>query len=65
MYDEVAKFHSITEAINYIRVARVNELLPWAYFEFGCNSGRTFSDAFYALQVYSTFGQAYFIKINK
>jgi hypothetical protein len=43
--DEVNKFQHITEAINYLRIAGVNNRLPQTYFEFGCHSGRTFSAA--------------------
>ena len=37
--DEKLKFVHLLEAINYVRIAGA----PYAYFEFGCHSGRTFS----------------------
>ncbi len=39
--DEYLKFTHLLEAINYVRVAELNQ----TYFEFGCHSGRTFSAA--------------------
>ena len=44
--DEKLKFAHILESINYLRIAGNNgELLPQTFFEFGCHSGRTFSNA--------------------
>ena len=44
--DEKLKFTHILEAINYLRIAgNYGEILPQTFFEFGCHSGRTFSNA--------------------
>lgn len=44
--DEKLKFTHILEAINYLRIAgNYGKNLPQTFFEFGCHSGRTFSNA--------------------
>jgi O-methyltransferase len=51
--DEDIKFTHILEAINYLRVAGVSgRVLPQTFFEFGCHSGRTFTAAIGAAQLF-------------
>jgi len=51
--DEYLKFVHLLEAVNYLRVAGVGgKILPQTYFEFGCHSGRTFSAAIGASQLF-------------
>ena len=55
--DEKLKFTHILEAINYLKIAgNYGEILPQTFFEFGCHSGRTFSNAVNA---------AHYLKMDK
>ena len=43
--DEDLKFIHILESVNYLKIAGIEGAIPHVYFEFGCHSGRTFSEA--------------------
>lgn len=52
--DEDEKFKHLLEAINYIKIAGANNVLPHVFFEFGCHSARTFSAAVNAANYLNT-----------
>ena len=58
--DEYLKMAHITEAMNYLRVAGNNGVIPETYFEFGCHSGRTFSAAVNAGTLFKMIESKYF-----